>query len=209
MDLMKLLQDQVSDSLMDSVISQIGGGGNVKKEQASSAASGVMNMLMGALANNASTPQGASALMGALDRDHDGSILDDVAGFLGGSKQASNTKMLNGAGILKHVLGNRQESAVNMLSKDTGMDKTQILNMLIKFAPMVMGMLGKVKREQNLDAGGLTSFLKNSQQVQKKSTSGMGDLFTSLLDQDGDGSVIDDVAQTGIKALFGKLFKRR
>lgn len=207
MDLMKLLQDQVSDSLMDSVIGQLGGG--VQKEKASSASGEIMNMLMGALANNASTPQGASSLLGALDRDHDGSILDDVTGFLGGSKKASNEKMLNGAGILRHVLGNKQDSAVNMISKDTGMDKSQILNMMIKFAPMVMGMLGKVKKQQNLDAGGLSDFLKTSQQTQKASTSGAGDLFTRLLDRDGDGSVMDDVAQSGIKALFGKLFGRK
>lgn len=203
---MKLLQDQVSDSLMDSVIGQLGGG--VQKEKASTAASGIMDMMMGALANNASTPQGASALMGALDRDHDGSILDDVAGFLGGSKQPTNEKMLNGAGILRHVLGERQDTAVNMLSKDTGLDKSQVLNMMIKFAPMVMGMLGKVKKQQNLDAGGLQDFLRTSQQTQRASSSG-GDLFTRMLDKDGDGSIMDDVAQSGIKALFGKLFGRK
>ena len=207
MDLMKLLQDQVSDSLIDSVVGQLGGG--VPKEKASTAAGGIMDMLMGALANNASTPQGANALLGALDRDHDGSILDDVAGFLGGAKQPTNEKMLNGAGILRHVLGERQETAVNMLSKDTGLDKSQILNMMIKFAPMVMGMLGKVKKEQNLDAGGLTDFLRTSKQTHQAASSGSGDIFTRLLDRDGDGSIMDDVAQSGFKALLGKLFKRR
>jgi hypothetical protein len=206
MDLMKLLQDQVSDSLMDQLAGQLGGG--APKEKTSTAVSGAMNLLMGALANNASTPQGASSLLSALDRDHDGSILDDVAGFLGGSKQANNANMLNGAGILKHVLGQKQQPAVEMLSKETGMDASQVMGLMVKLAPMVMGMLGKVKKEQNLDQGGLSDFLKTSQQVQKASSSGAGDLFTRLLDKDGDGSIMDDVAQSGIKALFGKLFKR-
>ena len=134
-DLMQLLQSQVTDSLMDQLAGQLGG---APKEKTSSAVSGAMSLLMGALAKNASTPEGASSLMGALDRDHDGSILDDVAGFLGGSKQASNANMLNGAGILKHLLGGKQENAASMLSKDTGMDTGQIMNLMIKVAPMVL-----------------------------------------------------------------------
>lgn len=204
-DLMKLLQDQVSDSLMDQLLGQVGG--SVPKNNASTAVNGVMDLLMGGLAKNASTPQGASSLLNALDRDHDGSILDDVAGFLGGAKEASNSNMLNGAGILKHILGGKQDNAVNVLSKQSGLDKSQLLSLMIKMAPVVMGMLGKVKKEKNLDQGGLTDFLKQSQETHRASTGGM-DLFTRLLDKDGDGSIVDDVAQSGFKALLGRLFKR-
>lgn len=204
-DLMQLLQSQVTDSLMDQFAGQLGG---APKEKTSSAVSGAMSLLMGALAKNASTPEGASSLLGALDRDHDGSILDDVAGFLGGSKQASNANMLNGAGILKHLLGGKQENAASMLSKDTGMDTAQIMNLMIKVAPMVLGMLGKVKKEKNLDQNGLSDFLRTSQQTEEQS-SPTGSIFTKLLDQDGDGSIIDDVAQSGFKALLGRFFGRK
>ncbi len=204
---MQLIQSQVSGALVDQLTGEMGG----NKDQTSTAVKGAMSMLMGALANNASTPQGANALAGALERDHDGSILEDVMGFLGGQKQVSNSSMLNGAGILKHVLGQRQETAVDVLSQKSGMDKSQIFSLLVKVAPVVMGMLGKVKKDQKLDQGGLSNLLRSANQDIAKESSGlgMGDMFTSLLDRDGDGSIMDDVAQSGFKALFGKLFGRK
>ena len=41
-------------------------------------------MLISGLAKNASNPNGANALAGALERDHDGTILDQVGPLLGG-----------------------------------------------------------------------------------------------------------------------------
>ncbi|HRF38840.1 MAG TPA: DUF937 domain-containing protein, partial [Saprospiraceae bacterium] len=70
--------------------------------------------LVSALARNASTEQGAAALSNALDRDHDGSILSNLAGLLGGQAPAQDNRALNGAGILNHILGDRQSGAVDM-----------------------------------------------------------------------------------------------
>ena len=53
-------------------------------------------LLVGALARNSSSSSGATALQSALTKDHDGSVLDDVLGFLGSSQQGP------GAGILRH-----------------------------------------------------------------------------------------------------------
>ena len=59
-----------------------------------------MSAILGAMANNASKPGGADSLLGALQKDHDGSILDNLGGFLG----QPNTD--DGNGILGHVFGN-------------------------------------------------------------------------------------------------------
>ena len=62
-------------------------------------------LLVGAMQRQAASPTGLDALAGALDRDHDGSILDDIGGFLG-----SGGTVGRGAGILGHVLGARQDN---------------------------------------------------------------------------------------------------
>ena len=41
-------------------------------------------VLMKAMQRNASTPQGAEGLMGAIQGKHDGSILDNLGGLFGG-----------------------------------------------------------------------------------------------------------------------------
>ena len=56
------------------------------ENQAGAALSAALPMLLSGLARNAQEPAGANALLGALSRDHDGSVLDDVdAGDLAGA----------------------------------------------------------------------------------------------------------------------------
>ena len=203
-NLMDLIQGQLSDSLLE----QLGGGVGATKEQTATAATGIFSTLMNAIGNNAKSPEGAASLLNAIERDHDGSIFEDLAGMLGGASQPSNASMLNGSGILKHVLGGRQNNIAEMIGKMAGLDKSAAGSLLIKFAPMIMGMLGKVKKEQNLDANGLSQFLNQSRQTYQPPANPQMDMITRFLDKDGDGSIKDEVASFGFKALMN-FFRRK
>ena len=74
-------------------------------------------------------------------------------------------------------------------------------------APILLGMLGKQQRKNNLDAGGLSSVLQMGMEQMKNQSPETGGLLAQLLDQDGDGDVKDDVARIGF-GLLGKLFKK-
>ena len=203
-DLFDMLQSQVGESLVGALTNQLGG---ASQQQTSSGVNGAMSILMSALAKNAQSKEGASALGAALDRDHDGSILDDVAGFINGTSQVNNTRAANGDGILGHILGNSRGSAVESLARSSGLNSNQSSDLLAKLAPVVLGMLGKQKKSQGLDMSGLSNILTNSASTAKKQTPG-ADLLTSFLDQDGDGSVKDDAARIGF-SLLKNLFRRR
>jgi hypothetical protein len=203
-NLMDLLQGQLSDGLIDQFSQQLGG---AEKEKTAAAASGIMTTLMGALAKNASTSEGAQSLNNALERDHDGSILDDVMGMLSGNVQPQNQKMLNGGGIVNHLLGNKQSGAVDMISKMSGLESDKTGNLMSMLAPVLMGALGKTKREQGLDVTGIASLLSGTVGQQKQSNPTMN-LVTQFLDSDGDGSIIDDVASIGMKFLGGFFGKK-
>ena len=98
-------------------------------------------MLLGALTRNASQPGGAEALLGALGK-HDGSVLDDLRNQL---PAAADT---HGAGILGHVLGARQGAAQQAVAGASGIDASQASAVLAMLAPIVMGALGKMNRQQ-------------------------------------------------------------
>jgi hypothetical protein len=193
------MSDSVLDSLMPLLaggnLQQIAGQLGVSQEQAGTAVGAAVPLLVGAMQRNASSPEGLGALAGALDRDHDGSILDDLSGFLGSGGAAGN-----GAGILGHVLGGRQGNVANQLGRSTGMNSGQIMQLLAMLAPLVMGALGKAKRQTHADTGGLADLLGGAtRQVNQQAP----DLMSSLgrmLDADGDGSPIDDIA--GIAGAF-------
>ena len=155
---------------------------------------------MGALAKNASQNQGAESLHKALAKDHDGSILNDLGGFI------QNANSGPGAGILGHVLGGRRPAVEQAIGRQTGVDNNSISNILEITAPILLGMLGKQQRSRNMDPGGMADLLRNSAgQISRQSPQG-GALLTQLLDQDGDGDISDDVAKMGV-SILGKLFK--
>ncbi|MFQ3638621.1 MAG: DUF937 domain-containing protein [Chloracidobacterium sp.] len=143
-------------------------------------------LLVGALARNTAQPEGAQALHQAVIKDHDGSILDDVVGFLGGGQAGS------GAGILRHVLGEQRPAVEQNLAQAAGLAPTAAGQMLELLAPVVMGWIGLTQRQQGLDASGVANLLSG----QAKATPGnvLGALNT-LLDADKDGSALDDVAR--------------
>ena len=204
MDLRDLFQGQINDVLVDQISNQFG----IKdREQAESAVEGGFTTLLNAIAKNVAKPSGAEGLASALDRDHDGSIMDDISGFLGGKRQAENTRMLNGPGILKHLLGGQQNQIVEMLSKATGLHESQAGQMLMSLAPVVMGMLGRQKKVNNLDQRSLADLVTRGTENFNRQSPTNTSLITRMLDQDGDGSVMDEIVSMGAKALFGSIFK--
>ncbi len=206
-NLLELLQGQLDDNLIDQLSNSIG---SKDKKQTATAAQGIMSTLVSALAKNASTTEGATGLLGALDRDHDGSILDDVAGFLGGGKAApEQARMMNGPGIIKHLLGDRQGGAVDMISQMSGLDQSKTGNLMSMLAPVVMGLLGRQKRNEGLDIDGLVNLLSGTVNTQRQAGNPLMDMATRLLDKDGDGSAIDDVAGMVGKGLLKRLFGRK
>lgn len=285
------------------------------------ASSAILSSLMGALARNASTPDGASSLANALDRDHDGSILDIIGGLMQGGKQApgpdvptggglmdlisgmaqgsqgggggalggllggllgggqkkqqqqsggalgdllggmmgqaqagggglggllggmmSQTqgsdggglgdllggllggkqagtqdkippqfrKTMDGGGILDHMLGGQKEDIAKQVSENSGLSLSKVLPLMATLAPILMGLLGKTKRETGMDAGGLGGALMDmvtkGQSNPRQNPPDLG-LAGALLDRDGDGSVMDDVLGMGAKMLGGYLSK--
>lgn len=178
MNLMDIFQGQLSDDVLGQLGDQIG----ADKEQTATAASGIFATLLGGLANNASSEGGLSALGSALDRDHDGSMLDDILGMVTGTTQsnAPANSALNGAGILGHILGDNQENAAQHVSQSSGLSMGQIMKLMPILAPIAMSVLGKAKNQGGLDLGGLAGILMGSAQ-QAQSSGGMGDLIGSVL----------------------------
>ena len=143
-----------------------------------------------------------SNAIGALDQ-HDGSILDDVLGALG--KQATAQ---DGSAILGHVLGARQNPMEQALSGVSGLSPQNSGQLMAMLAPIVMGYLGRQTQSQGLDAGSLASMLGQAATHARRQQREGASVLTSLLDRDGDGSIVDDLGQMGM-GILGGLLKRQ
>jgi len=202
-NLIDLLQSQLSDGLIDQLSKQIG----APQQQTRTAADSILSSLIGGLAKNAQQPGGADAIANALDNDHDGSLLDNLNDLIGGNTAKVNPRAANGEGILKHVLGGKKGNVMDMVSQISGLGQGQAGNLMSILAPIVMGMLGKQKQKSGLDSGGIANILAGALGAQKQRGGLATTLITNLLDRDGDGSAVDDVAKIGMN-IFSKFFRR-
>lgn len=198
MSLMELLSKQLDDR----AVQQIGGQLGLDPQSTSKAVSAALPMLLGALAKNSNDADGAKSLASALDRDHDGSVLDDVVGFLGQGQSATTGA---GSAILKHILGGRRGGAEQALGQVAGINSGQAGQLMSMLAPLVMGALAKQKKSQGMDSGALAGMLTRERQNMDSSA---GSLLSNVLDRDGDGNVADDIAELGA-GLLGSFLKKR
>jgi len=151
------LMDVLGAALGGNVQQQLGQQIGANPQQTGNAIQAALPMLLAGLHSNAQQPGGAEALLGALQRDHDGSVLSNLSGLLGGQLggQAGN-----GAGILGHVLGDRQDAAHAAVGQASGLGSAQVMMLMTSLAPIVMGALGHMQRSQGLNANGLASMLQ-------------------------------------------------
>lgn len=117
------------DSLLGGAAGDAGGGGE-------SGGGGVLRGL-------------ASAVGGLLGGDG-GADSDSGAGSGSGATTGTDSRALDGEGILRHVLGDRRGTVEASAARASGMDRGQVASLIPMLAPLVMGALGKVKKDRNL-----------------------------------------------------------
>jgi hypothetical protein len=132
-----------------------------------------------------------TGLQQAVQQDHDGSILDDLAGYLQGTANLS-PRTTNGAGILDHVFGGQQPQVQQALSSQTGLSMSSIAQLLPLLAPIVMGMVGRQARTEGQaagggglgDLGGILGGLLGGGTGTSTGAGGIGDLLGSIMGGD-------------------------
>ena len=179
----QMITQRIAGAASGQLASRLG----VSESTAQTAVQMAVPLIVAALARNAAQPQGAQDLHDAVTRDHDGSILDNLMGYL------NNPGASNGAGILGHVLGAQRPAVENNLAQATGMDQSSASGLLETLAPLVMGSLGRAQQQNGLDASGLSDLLNNQQQEAQANAPGAMSMLSSLLDRDKDGSSMDDL----------------
>lgn len=134
------LASQLAGAPVEQIAQQLG----IPQGQAQGAIAAALPLLMGALGNNASQPQGAQALHSALQEHAGGGDIASVLGsVLGGAMGGAGGGQGNDTvgRMLGHIFGGQQTQATQGLGQATGLgsDKTQMLLRIL--APIVMAYL--------------------------------------------------------------------
>lgn len=200
MDLTALLQTAMSDETLNGISDHLG----IDNQQAKVAISSAIPILVAALNKNAK--QGDVDNIDRALEKHDGSVLDNVQGFL------SAGNFSDGVGILEHILGGNQSKVENAVSKSSGLDTGQTIKLLAMLAPIIMGFLGKQKNRGVLSSGGgLSSILEGLVGgIPKANQGSKGEIDMNIIDvllnnneKNEDGGLMD-IGGKILGGLFGK-----
>lgn len=206
--------DVLNSDLGKTIISGVSNQTNQPQSKTQDVLTMALPVLMAAMKRNASSPQGAENLLGAINNKHDGSILNNLGGLFSGG--VDGDVINDGSKILGHVLGNKQSNVEMALSQKSGVDANTVSQILKMAAPILLGILGNQAKKENVNsANGLENLLGGM--LGGSSANNEQSFLESILDADGDGSVVDDVAgmvlggnkkKGGLGGLLGGFFKK-
>jgi hypothetical protein len=202
------LFQQLQGAPVQQVSAQLG----TDPQQTQSAIATALPLLLGALGRNTQQPQGAEALLGALQRDHAPAAASglDLGGLLGsvlgGTGAQAPSPQTDGAGILGHIFGNGTPAAASGLGQATGLGGEKAGQLLQVLAPIVLSFLA-----QRFLGGGNAANpdqlgqALGQERAQVQQSGGLaGGLLGKVLDQDGDGDLdVGDLMKLG-GGLLGK-----
>ncbi|MEO8932866.1 MAG: DUF937 domain-containing protein [Xanthomarina sp.] len=204
--------DLLNSDMGKTIINGVAGQTNQPVDKTSEVLTMALPVLMQAMKRNAATPEGAAGLLSALNNKQGSNILDNLGGLFSGGINAD--MLTDGSKILGHVLGGKQQNVEKAIGAKTGMDAGAVANILKVAAPLVMGMLAKQSKEKNVNNNsGLEGMLGGL--LSGNSSKNDQSFLESILDANGDGSIIDDVAgmilggnkkKGGLGGMLGGLF---
>lgn len=160
MDILGLIKDKLTDSVIDKVSNFLG----EDPENIGSALNSSVLIVLGGIMRNALIDEETDKVMNVLrDGGHTGEILDDLSILL---ENFDKTQLLItiGTNIFNHFAGSKTNSIVEKLSLLSGIRKTSASSLVGLAAPLVLGALGKVVNKEELQVSGLTRLLAYQQE---------------------------------------------
>jgi len=106
-------------------------------------------LLLGSLANSASTPSGADMLIKMLNHVGANNPMDNLESYLG------NPEAAGGSGMVNTLFGSQMGGIQNAIGQKTGLSSVVVGKLLAIAAPMLMVYVGKMFTEQNIDISSL------------------------------------------------------
>jgi len=174
MGLLDLLTGNAGNQVAESAENKFG----VSKNQIIALLAVAAPLVISYLRNKSQDSNEAESLNNALDRDHDGSILDNPSQV--------EERQQEGGSILDHIFGQQKNTVENSLSEQTGISMNKIGPILAMLAPLIMGYIGKEKQQSNTGAGGLGDLLGGilggaQNQVQQQDSNPLNDILGQVL----------------------------
>lgn len=180
--------DVIMNAQGGAAVRQAGAQVGLGEAETATALSALVPALAAGFQRNAQTPDGLSGLMAALASGGHQQYIDDPSAL------ATPAAVTDGNGILAHVLGGKDGSraVADQTANRTGISPDVLKRLLPIAASLMMAAFARQHAQ-----GGLSPANAGA------GSGGLLDMLTPLVDQNRDGSIMDDVG-----GMIGKMFGR-
>ena len=178
--------DAIVNAQDGAAVRQLGSQFGLGQDQSAAALAALVPMLAAGVQRNIQSEGGLGSLMSALTSGNHRQYLDNPTSLTGQSA------VTDGNGILGHLLGSKEVSreVASRASAQTGVSADVLKRMLPMVATLVMGALARQSASPSAAGAGMGA------------GGGIAAMLSPLLDQNRDGSIVDDVT-----SMIGRFFK--
>lgn len=180
--------DAIVNAQDGAAVRQLGSQVGLGADETTAALSALVPALAAGFQRNLQSQGGLENLMSALSSGNHGQYIDNPASL------RDHSAVADGNGILGHLLGSKDVSreVATRAAAQTGLSADVLKRMLPLAATLMMGAFSKQSGSTSSVAAGLGG-----------SGGGIAAMLAPLLDQNRDGSIVDDVT-----SMFGRFMKR-
>ena len=179
------------DSMVEGLMKQLMSGDNLSlmsnkvgadEKSTKSALEMGLPLLLGAMSNKASKPEGSKAIMSSLAQIGSNNPMDSMASYIGGGPS-------QGTDMLSSILGSSLQPIQQAISKNTGLPPAVVGQILAMALPLVLGSMSKNSPKQNMGQDDISKLLgeqsKMAISASPDAAGVMKDLFVSKEDSSG------------------------
>jgi OOP family OmpA-OmpF porin len=155
-DLVDMVKGYLTPDVIEKAATYVGESSGATQK----ALAGSVPALVGALANTASTNEGAQQLVSMLDGGkYDGGLLNNVTSLFGGG-MATQSAVSTGKDILESLFGAKLGGVADLVARFAGIRTGSAASILALAAPLVMHVLGKQRAAAGPGAAPMASLLR-------------------------------------------------
>jgi hypothetical protein len=174
---MASLIDEFMQSLGPEVSGQLSANLGIERKAVEQMLPQIAPMILGGLKRQKDNFGGQERVDHILDKYGSADVLDNIGDFFSVQVQNQNADPRLGG-----LLGDSGLQATNALSKQFNIDGSTAMKIIPMLAPIILGFLSKTRDQGNAGSAGIAS----------------------ILDRDGDGSILDDVAEMFLQGSTGR-----
>lgn len=171
--LLENITNQLTPQMIQKVSSRLG----ETPEQTQAAVDKAIPTLLASLMHLSSLPNGPAQLLNLINHDNYGRLLNNLSGLCDEGNTTQNV-MITGQEILRVVFADKLDAVSERIAAASGVTTASASSLLSLTAPVVVGMVGRVRAVQGLNAVHLAALLMEQKEaVAKVAPAGLAGVF--------------------------------